>query len=160
VFWNPRCGYCRAMHDKFRRWERNQHPDASRPVAASSGDEDSIRAWASRLRCSWTPTSPLAGRKHRRHPDGGPRECGKPHCRRSGRRARRRSRAGQSMLRGAVRVTGLAAWPEAESWTTQPRSNRPNSKPRSSPGSDRGQRGFGWTELTCPVSYHPPTQPE
>jgi thiol-disulfide isomerase/thioredoxin len=44
VFWNPRCGYCRAMHDKLRRWERDQHPRAPRMVVVSSGDEDSIRA--------------------------------------------------------------------------------------------------------------------
>jgi hypothetical protein len=32
------------MHDKLRRWERDQHPGAPRLVVVSSADEDSIRA--------------------------------------------------------------------------------------------------------------------
>ncbi len=44
LFWNPGCGYCRAMHDDVRRWE--QAPPAGAPalVVVSSGAAEDVRA--------------------------------------------------------------------------------------------------------------------
>jgi thiol-disulfide isomerase/thioredoxin len=43
LFWNPGCGFCRAMHDELLDWENN---GADRPalVVVSSGDPEAVRA--------------------------------------------------------------------------------------------------------------------
>jgi thiol-disulfide isomerase/thioredoxin len=42
LFWNPQCGFCRAMHERLRAWERRNgsHP---RLVVVSAGDVDEVR---------------------------------------------------------------------------------------------------------------------
>jgi thiol-disulfide isomerase/thioredoxin len=44
VFWNPGCGYCRAIHADIRRSEQNRPAKAPHMVVVSSGDEASVRA--------------------------------------------------------------------------------------------------------------------
>jgi thiol-disulfide isomerase/thioredoxin len=44
VFWNPDCGFCRAMHDDLLSWERSANGVTPRLVVVSSGDEPSTRA--------------------------------------------------------------------------------------------------------------------
>jgi thiol-disulfide isomerase/thioredoxin len=43
VFWNPGCGYCRAMHEELVEWERSAIGDGPRLVVVSSGDAASTR---------------------------------------------------------------------------------------------------------------------
>ncbi|MFN8221765.1 MAG: TlpA family protein disulfide reductase [Gaiellales bacterium] len=40
LFWNPGCGYCRAMHDDIVAFEKLDDPDAPRLVIVSSGDRE------------------------------------------------------------------------------------------------------------------------
>jgi thiol-disulfide isomerase/thioredoxin len=44
LFWNPDCGFCRAMHDDLLSWERSANGVTPRLVVVSSGDEPSTRA--------------------------------------------------------------------------------------------------------------------
>jgi thiol-disulfide isomerase/thioredoxin len=44
LFWNPDCGYCRAMHDDLLRWEAARDGEEPRLVVVSSGDPDKTRA--------------------------------------------------------------------------------------------------------------------
>ena len=44
LFWNPDCGYCRAMHADLLEWERAADEDDPRLVIVSSGDPDRTRA--------------------------------------------------------------------------------------------------------------------
>jgi thiol-disulfide isomerase/thioredoxin len=44
LFWNPDCGYCRAMHEEVLAWERSESGRTLRLVVVSSGDADSTRA--------------------------------------------------------------------------------------------------------------------
>lgn len=44
LFWNPDCGYCRAMHDDVLDWERSANGVTPKLVVVSSGDEESTRA--------------------------------------------------------------------------------------------------------------------
>jgi thiol-disulfide isomerase/thioredoxin len=44
LFWNPDCGFCRAMHDDLLAWERSANGVTPRLVVVSSGDEPSTRA--------------------------------------------------------------------------------------------------------------------
>jgi thiol-disulfide isomerase/thioredoxin len=44
LFWNPNCGYCRAMHDDVLAWEASANGVHPRLVIVSSGDEASTRA--------------------------------------------------------------------------------------------------------------------
>jgi thiol-disulfide isomerase/thioredoxin len=43
VFWNPGCGYCRAMHDDLVGFERSVNREGPRLVVVSSGDAGSTR---------------------------------------------------------------------------------------------------------------------
>ena len=44
LFWNPDCGYCRAMHDDLRAWENTVNGNTPRLVVVSSGDEEATRS--------------------------------------------------------------------------------------------------------------------
>jgi thiol-disulfide isomerase/thioredoxin len=44
VFWNPSCGYCRAMHEDLVSWEQTINGQGPRLVVVSSGLADSTRA--------------------------------------------------------------------------------------------------------------------
>jgi methylamine dehydrogenase accessory protein MauD len=44
LFWNPGCGFCRAMHDDLVAWESSANGVTPRLVVVSSGDEQSTRA--------------------------------------------------------------------------------------------------------------------
>ena len=44
LFWNPDCGYCRAMYDDLRAWEATANGTTPRLVIVSSGDEQSTSA--------------------------------------------------------------------------------------------------------------------
>jgi thiol-disulfide isomerase/thioredoxin len=63
LFWNPGCGFCRAMHDQVTAWE--QQPSAGAPrlmvVSAGSADEVSTEAFASTvlLDPDWTASAAL-----------------------------------------------------------------------------------------------------
>jgi thiol-disulfide isomerase/thioredoxin len=43
LFWNPSCGFCRAMHDDVLEWERTTDGSHRRLVVVSSGDAESTR---------------------------------------------------------------------------------------------------------------------
>ncbi|MES1247824.1 MAG: MauE/DoxX family redox-associated membrane protein [Actinomycetota bacterium] len=44
LFWNPDCGYCRALHPDVLEWERRASGDGQRLVVVSSGDAERTRA--------------------------------------------------------------------------------------------------------------------
>ncbi len=44
LFWNPSCGYCRAMHEDLRAWEDERRTDAPTLVIVSAGEPDEVRA--------------------------------------------------------------------------------------------------------------------
>jgi thiol-disulfide isomerase/thioredoxin len=44
LFWNPGCGFCRAMHEELLAWERSENGRDPRLVVVSSGDPESTRA--------------------------------------------------------------------------------------------------------------------
>jgi thiol-disulfide isomerase/thioredoxin len=44
VFWNPDCGYCRALHPDLIAWERTAGEGGPRLVIVSSGDPERTRA--------------------------------------------------------------------------------------------------------------------
>lgn len=44
LFWNPDCGYCRAMHDDVLAWEATAEPPARRLVVVSAGTAEEVRA--------------------------------------------------------------------------------------------------------------------
>ena len=44
LFWNPSCGYCRAMHDDLLAWEAGANGPTPRLVVVSMGDEEATRA--------------------------------------------------------------------------------------------------------------------
>jgi thiol-disulfide isomerase/thioredoxin len=44
LFWNPGCGFCRAMHDDLLSWERSANGVTPRLVVVSSGDVPSTSA--------------------------------------------------------------------------------------------------------------------
>jgi thiol-disulfide isomerase/thioredoxin len=44
VFWNPTCGFCRAMHQDLLDWERAANGVRPRLVVVSSGNEEMTRA--------------------------------------------------------------------------------------------------------------------
>jgi thiol-disulfide isomerase/thioredoxin len=44
LFWNPDCGFCRAMHDDLLAWEHSTNGHSARLVVVSSGDEERTRA--------------------------------------------------------------------------------------------------------------------
>jgi thiol-disulfide isomerase/thioredoxin len=44
VFWDPSCGFCRAMHQDLLGWERARNGVGSQLVLVSSGDEEMTRA--------------------------------------------------------------------------------------------------------------------
>jgi methylamine dehydrogenase accessory protein MauD len=44
LFWNPGCGFCRAMYDDLIAWESSANGVTPRLVIVSSGDEESTRA--------------------------------------------------------------------------------------------------------------------
>lgn len=44
LFWNPECGFCRAMHEELLAWEESTFPDAPRLVVVSSGEREAVRA--------------------------------------------------------------------------------------------------------------------
>lgn len=44
LFWNPDCGYCRAMHDDLLAWEIKANGTTPQLVVLSSGDEEATRA--------------------------------------------------------------------------------------------------------------------
>ena len=44
LFWNPSCGYCRAMHDDLLAWEAGSSGTTPQLVVVSMGDEEATRA--------------------------------------------------------------------------------------------------------------------
>jgi thiol-disulfide isomerase/thioredoxin len=44
LFWNPGCGFCRAMHDDLLAWETTANGGTPRLVVISSGEEKGTRA--------------------------------------------------------------------------------------------------------------------
>jgi thiol-disulfide isomerase/thioredoxin len=44
LFWNPDCGFCRAMHDDLVAWEESAEGHGPRLVVVSSGDPERARA--------------------------------------------------------------------------------------------------------------------
>jgi methylamine dehydrogenase accessory protein MauD len=44
LFWNPGCGFCRAMHEELLAWEQSTNGEAPRLVIVSSGDAESTRS--------------------------------------------------------------------------------------------------------------------
>lgn len=44
LFWNPGCGFCRAMHDDMLAWQAARPPGAPSLVVVSSGRADEVRA--------------------------------------------------------------------------------------------------------------------
>jgi len=44
LFWNPGCGFCRAMHDDLLAWESEPGDSSRQLVVISSGDEKDTRA--------------------------------------------------------------------------------------------------------------------
>lgn len=44
LFWNPGCGYCRAMRDDVLAWERERPDGAPALVVVSAGDPEEVRA--------------------------------------------------------------------------------------------------------------------
>lgn len=44
LFWNPACGFCRAMRDELLTWEAVRRDDEPRLVVISSGDPEQTRA--------------------------------------------------------------------------------------------------------------------
>lgn len=44
LFWNPGCGYCQAMLDDLKRWERDARSRAPTLIVVSAGSADSNRA--------------------------------------------------------------------------------------------------------------------
>jgi len=44
LFWNPACGFCRAMHEDLVAWESSANGVTPRLVIVSSGEEQSTRA--------------------------------------------------------------------------------------------------------------------
>jgi thiol-disulfide isomerase/thioredoxin len=43
LFWNPGCGFCRAMHGDVRAWEQERDAEAQALVVVSSGAEEDVR---------------------------------------------------------------------------------------------------------------------
>ena len=50
LFWDPECGYCRAMYDDLLAWERTANGTSPQFVVLSSGDEEATRSDAFRSR--------------------------------------------------------------------------------------------------------------
>ena len=48
LFWDPACGYCRAMHEDLLAWEKTANGAAPQLVVLSSGDEEATRSDAFR----------------------------------------------------------------------------------------------------------------
>ena len=48
LFWDPECGYCRAMHEDLLVWEKTANGAAPQLVVLSSGDEEATRSDAFR----------------------------------------------------------------------------------------------------------------
>jgi peroxiredoxin len=44
LFWDPQCGYCRAMHDDLMAWETSANGSTPQLVVVSSGDEVATRS--------------------------------------------------------------------------------------------------------------------
>lgn len=44
LFWNPGCGYCRALHEEIRGWEQRREPGSPSLLVVSSGDAEEVRA--------------------------------------------------------------------------------------------------------------------
>jgi thiol-disulfide isomerase/thioredoxin/uncharacterized membrane protein YphA (DoxX/SURF4 family) len=44
LFWNPGCGYCRAMHEDVRTWEARSDEARPRLLVVSAGEADEVRA--------------------------------------------------------------------------------------------------------------------
>jgi thiol-disulfide isomerase/thioredoxin len=43
LFWNPDCGFCRAMHDDVVAWEASPPPGAPGLIVVSAGAADDVR---------------------------------------------------------------------------------------------------------------------
>ena len=50
LFWNPDCGFCRAMHEDVLAWEATADGDTPQLVVVSSGDAETARAEGFRSR--------------------------------------------------------------------------------------------------------------
>jgi thiol-disulfide isomerase/thioredoxin len=61
VFWNPTCGYCRAMHGDLLAWEQAAEGEEPRLVVVSSGDTETVRAEGFRSLVLLDPALTAAG---------------------------------------------------------------------------------------------------
>ncbi len=63
LFWNPGCGFCRAMHDHLRTWEEQRPEGAPELLVISAGTVEEVRAdeftSAVLLDPGWTASSAL-----------------------------------------------------------------------------------------------------
>lgn len=46
LFWNPGCGFCRAMHDDLKAWEQHRPEGAPELLVVSAGSAEEVRAEA------------------------------------------------------------------------------------------------------------------
>ncbi len=61
LFWNPGCGFCRAMHDDVIVWEESRPPDTPALVVISAGSIDEVRAERFACPVLFDPAWELAG---------------------------------------------------------------------------------------------------
>jgi len=62
IFWNPTCGYCRAMHGDLLAWEQAMDGDEPRLIIVSSGHAETARAEGFRSLVLLDPGLIAAGR--------------------------------------------------------------------------------------------------
>lgn len=55
LFWNPACGFCEAMLEDLKTWERNRHRDALQLIVVSAGSPAANRAQGFRSRVLLDP---------------------------------------------------------------------------------------------------------
>lgn len=62
LFWNPRCGFCRAIHEDLLRWEESPPVGAPGLLLVLSGNTDGVREESFRSPVVLDPEWELAGR--------------------------------------------------------------------------------------------------
>ena len=60
LFWNPSCGFCRAMHDDLLAWERSTNGKSRHLAVISSGDAESARSEGFRFPVLLDPRSAVS----------------------------------------------------------------------------------------------------